>query len=118
MIWKLTQLKVADNSGAKLVQCINVLGKFSSVGDIITVSVKECKGSSKILKGQIYKSVIIWTKQDIWRDDGSMLSFDENAVVILDSNKNIIGTRVFGPVPWEIGSKGYNKILSAASFIV
>ena len=118
MIKKLTKLKVADNSGVKLVQCINVKGSFGSIGDLITVSIKECKGNSKILKGQVHKSIIVRTKQNLWREDGSVLSFDDNAVVLLDSKSSIIGTRVFGPVPREVGIQGYNKILSAASFIV
>ena len=118
MIKKLTKLKVADNSGVKLVQCIHVKGSVGSIGDLITVSIKESKGNSKISKGQVHKSIIIRTKQNFSRKDGSVLSFDDNAVVLLDSKNSIVGTRVFGPVPREVGVKGYNKILSAASFIV
>jgi large subunit ribosomal protein L14 len=108
-------LKVADNSGAKLVQCIRVLGgykrRYASVGDVITVAVKEAVPHSAIKKGDVVRAVIVSTAKEIKREDGTCLRFDENACVIVDKEKKEPkGTRIFGPVAREVRRKGYFKV--------
>src|SRR4030042_5813584 len=102
MIQQETLLKVADNSGAKIVKCIKVLGgtrrRYASIGDIITVSVKQALPNQAIKKGNILKAVIVRTREEFRRKDGSYIRFDDNATVIIDANNNPRGTRVFGPV--------------------
>jgi len=120
MIQMQSVLDVADNSGAKKIQCIKVLGgshiRTASVGDIIVVSVKEAMPKGKVQKGKVYKAVIVRTKKDIKRADGSAIRFDSNAAVLVGNNKEPIGTRVFGPVARELRSKGeaFMKIISLA----
>ena len=118
MIQQESVLKVADNSGAKLVKCIKVLGgtrrRYASVGDIITVSVKEAIPNGPVKKGTKLKGVIVRVKKEYRRKDGSYIKFDDNAVVIIDTNNNPKGTRVFGPVARELRDKDYMKIVSLA----
>ncbi len=117
MIQEQTRLKVADNSGARSVMCIRVLGtksKVAGVGDIIRVSVKEALPNSAVKKGDLYKAVVVRTKSTIRRPDGSCLRFDSNAAVIIDDNKNPRGTRIFGPVARELRDKDFMKVVSLA----
>jgi large subunit ribosomal protein L14 len=118
MIQMRTNLEVADNSGARRVQCIKVLGgskrKTASIGDIIVVSVKEAIPRGKVKKGEVHKALIVRTSKEIRRGDGSSLRFDRNAAVLIDKEGEPIGTRIFGPVTRELRSKGYMKIISLA----
>lgn len=118
MIQQESKLFVADNSGAKLVQCIKVLGgskrRVASVGDVIVVSVKEAIPHGKVKKGEVLKAVIVRTVADIRRADGSVIRFDRNAAVLLNNQKEPIGTRIFGPVTRELRSKSFMKIISLA----
>ncbi|MFK8137295.1 MAG: 50S ribosomal protein L14 [Bdellovibrionales bacterium] len=118
MIQMQTKLKVADNSGAKVVQCIKVLGgskrRTADVGDIIVVSIKEALPNSKVKKGEVAKAVIVRTKQKIRRPDGSYIRFDENSAVLVNNNKEPVGTRIFGPVARELRAKQFMKIVSLA----
>jgi large subunit ribosomal protein L14 len=113
-----TKLNVADNSGAKKVYCIKVLGgtrrRYASVGDIIVVSVKEAIPNSKVKKGDVMKAVVVRTKKEIGRNDGSILRFDENAAVLINESMEPIGTRIFGPVARELRAKRFMKIVSLA----
>ncbi len=114
----MTWLQVADNTGAKKVACIKVLGgskrRYAQVGDIIVCSVKDAAPKGVVKKKSIQKAVIVRTKKDIKRADGSVLRFDENAVVIINAEKQPKGTRVFGPIARELRAKGYQKIISLA----
>ena len=118
MIQMQTNLDVADNSGARRIQCIKVLGgskrKFASVGDLIVVSVKEAIPRGKVKKGEIHRAVIVRTAKEIRRDDGSAIRFDRNAAVLLSPQCEPIGTRIFGPVTRELRAKNYMKIISLA----
>lgn len=118
MIQTETRLEVADNSGAKQVQCIKVLGgskrRYASVGDVIVVSVKNALPRGKVKKGDVHKAVIVRTKQCIKRVDGSEISFDTNAAVLINKQNEPIGTRIFGPVTRELRNQGYMKIISLA----
>jgi large subunit ribosomal protein L14 len=118
MIQVETFLNVADNSGAKVVQCIKVLGgskrKYASIGDIIVVAVKDALPTSTIKKGSIEKAVIVRTHKEYRRPDGTYIRFDDNACVIIDANKNPKGKRIFGPVARELREKDYMKIVSLA----
>ncbi|MEP2943311.1 MAG: 50S ribosomal protein L14 [Hyphomicrobiales bacterium] len=118
MIQMQTNLEVADNSGARRVQCIKVLGgskrKYASVGDIIVVSVKEAIPRGRVKKGDVRKAVVVRTAKSIRRPDGSVIRFDGNAAVILNNNSEPIGTRIFGPVPRELRTKNQMKIISLA----
>ncbi|WP_040485100.1 50S ribosomal protein L14 [Lutibaculum baratangense] len=118
MIQMQTNLDVADNSGARRVQCIKVLGgskrKTASVGDIIVVSVKEAIPRGRVKKGDVMKAVIVRTAKDIRRPDGSVIRFDRNAAVLIGNNKEPVGTRIFGPVPRELRAKNHMKIVSLA----
>jgi large subunit ribosomal protein L14 len=118
MIQQQTLLNVADNSGAKLLQCIKVLGgthaRYAYIGDIIVCSVKEVLPGSNIKKGSVVKAVIVRTKYPIRREDGSYIRFDENAAVILDKQNNPVGTRIFGPVAKELRERDFMKIISLA----
>jgi large subunit ribosomal protein L14 len=122
MIQQETTLDVADNSGAKLVQCIKVLGgskrKVASVGDIIVVSVKDAIPRGKVKKGDVHKAVIVRVKKDIKREDGSVIRFDKNAAVLINKEGEPIGTRIFGPVVRELRSKGFMKIISLAGEVL
>lgn len=114
-----TKLKVADNTGAKILQCIRVLGgtkkRYAKIGDIITVTVKEANPYSMVKKGQVLQAVIVRQKKELKRKDGSYIRFDENAGVIVDQDtKEPRGTRIFGPVARELKSKKFDKIVSLA----
>ena len=118
MIQMRTRLDVADNSGAKSVMCIKVLGgtrrKYASLGDIIVVTVKDAAPNAKVKKGEILKAVIVRTKKEVRRKDGSYIRFDDNACVLLDASGEMRGTRVFGPVARELRDKNFMKIVSLA----
>ncbi|MBJ3774251.1 50S ribosomal protein L14 [Acuticoccus mangrovi] len=118
MIQMQTNLSVADNSGARRVMCIKVLGgskrKYASVGDIIVVSVKEASPRGRVKKGDVAKAVVVRTAKDIKRPDGSVIRFDGNAAVLVNNNKEPIGTRIFGPVPRELRASNHMKIVSLA----
>jgi large subunit ribosomal protein L14 len=113
-----TNLDVADNSGARRVQCIKVLGgskrKYASVGDIIVVSVKEAIPRGRVKKGDVMKAVVVRTAKDIRRPDGSAIRFDRNAAVLVNQQGEPIGTRIFGPVTRELRTKNHMKIVSLA----
>jgi len=115
-------LDVADNSGAKKLQCIKVLGgshiRYAGVGDIIVVAVKEALSGGKAVKGKVYKAVIVRTKNSIKRQDGSSVKFDTNAAVLVNATKEPIGTRIFGPVARELRDKSFTKIVSLAPEVV
>ncbi|MFP4346820.1 MAG: 50S ribosomal protein L14 [Thermodesulfobacteriota bacterium] len=118
MIQAESRLKVADNSGAKIVYCIKVLGgsrrRYASIGDIIVVSVKEAIPNAKVKKGDVLKAVVVRTKKELKRPDGSFIRFDENSAVLINPNKEPIGTRIFGPVARELRAKRFMKIISLA----
>ena len=118
MIQTLTVLDVADNSGARELACIGVLGgtrkRYARVGDIITASVKEVIPNTPIKKGDVVRAVVVRTKKEIRRDDGSYIRFEDNAVVLLGASDEMIGTRIFGPVARELRDKQYMKIVSLA----
>ena len=118
MIQMQTNLDVADNSGARRVQCIKVLGgskrKYASVGDVIVVSVKEAIPRGRVKKGDVRKSVVVRTAKEVRRDDGTAIRFDSNAAVILNNAGEPIGTRIFGPVVRELRAKNFMKIISLA----
>jgi large subunit ribosomal protein L14 len=118
MIQQQTRLKVADNSGAKEVMCIKVLGgtrrRYASLGDIIVASVKDAIPRSKVKKGDVVKAVVVRTKRTHKRDDGTSIRFDENSAVILNNQNEPVGTRIFGPVARELRNKNFMKIVSLA----
>ena len=118
MIQQESRLKVADNSGAKSVLCIRVLGgtgrRYARVGDVIVCSVKEASSTGNVKKKSVVKAVVVRTRDQIQRKDGSTIAFDDNAVVIIGDDKQPKATRVFGPVPRELRDLGYNKIISLA----
>jgi large subunit ribosomal protein L14 len=118
MIQMQSNLDVADNSGAKRVMCIKVLGgskrKYASIGDVIVVSVKEALPKGRVKKGDVVKAIIVRTATSIKRKDGSTIKFDTNAAVLINKDKEPIGTRIFGPVPRELRFKNYMKIISLA----
>ncbi|MCD6272825.1 MAG: 50S ribosomal protein L14 [Deltaproteobacteria bacterium] len=118
MIQAETRLTVADNSGAKVVYCIKVLGgsrrRYASVGDIIVVSIKEAMPNAKAKKGDVLKAVVVRTKKEIRRPDGSYIRFDDNSAVLITANQEPLGTRIFGPVARELRAKKFMKIISLA----
>ena len=118
MIQTETKLRVADNSGAKLLSCIKVLGgsrrRYASIGDIIIVTVKEAMPHSKVKKGDVVRAVIVRTVKGIRRADGSYRKFDDNSAVLISQQKEPIGTRIFGPVARELRAKNFMKIISLA----
>lgn len=118
MIQAETNLVVADNSGAKKVRCIKVLGgsgrKYASVGDLVVVTVKAAIPNGGVKKGEVTRAVIVRTSKEVRRNDGSYIRFDENAAVLLDAQNEPIGTRIFGPVARELRDKRYMKIISLA----
>jgi large subunit ribosomal protein L14 len=118
MIQTHTQLDVADNSGAKKVFCIRVLGgtrrRYARVGDIIVVSVKEAIPNAKVKKGDVMKAVVVRTKKEIPRPDGSYIKFDDNSTVLINQQREPVGTRIFGPVARELRAKNFMKIVSLA----
>ena len=118
MVQTETVLDVADNSGARRVQCIKVLGgskrKYASIGDIIVVSVKEAIPNSKVKKGDVMKAVVVRTAKELGRPDGTYIRFDNNSAVLIDNQKEPVGTRIFGPVARELRAKKFMKIISLA----
>ena len=122
MVQQETRLKVADNTGAKEVLCIRVLGgtgrRYARLGDIVVVSVKKAIPGGLVKKGDISNAVVVRTKKEVRRKDGSYIRFDENAAVLIDENKEPKGTRVFGPVARELREKRYMKILSLAPEVI
>jgi large subunit ribosomal protein L14 len=118
MIQMQTNLDVADNSGARRVQCIKVLGgshrRYASVGDIIVVSVKEAIPKGRVKKGDVHKAVVVRTAKEVRREDGTAIRFDRNAAVLLNKQMEPIGTRIFGPVVRELRAKNFMKIISLA----
>ena len=118
MIQTQTKLRVADNSGAKLLLCIKVLGgskrRYASVGDIVVVSVKEAIPNSKVKKGDVMRAVVVRTIKEINRPDGSYIKFDDNSAVLISQQNEPIGTRIFGPVARELRAKNFMKIISLA----
>ena len=118
MIQSFTRLNVADNSGAKEIMCIKVLGgskrRYATVGDVIVASVKKAIPNGKVKKGKVVKAVVVRTKKEIQRENGSLIRFDDNAAVIIDDKKEPIGTRIFGPVSRETRYAGFMKIVSLA----
>jgi len=118
MIQMQSVLDVADNSGAKKVMCVKVLGgskrKYASIGDIIVVSVKEAMPNSKVKRGDVMKAVIVRTAKEIRRPDGTYIRFDKNSAVLINQQKEPIGTRIFGPVARELRAKKFMKIISLA----
>ncbi|EPP34785.1 ribosomal protein L14 [Chlamydia ibidis] len=122
MIQQESQLKVADNTGAKRVKCFKVLGgsrrRYATVGDVIVCSVRDVEPDSSVKKGDVVKAVIVRTRRDIKRKDGSTLRFDTNSCVIIDDKGNPKGTRIFGPVAREIRDRGFIKISSLAPEVI
>ena len=118
MIQQESRLRVADNSGAKEVLCIKVLGgsrrRYARIGDIIVVTVKEAIPNAKVKKGDVLKAVVVRTKKEIKRPDGSFIRFDDNSAVLITGNREPIGTRIFGPVARELRAKRFMKIISLA----
>lgn len=122
MIQMQSNMNVADNSGAREVQCVKVLGgskrKYASVGDIVVVSVKEAIPRGKVKRGGVHRAVIVRTAKEIHRQDGQAMRFDNNACVLLNSAHEPVGTRIFGPVPRELRAKGFMKIISLAAEVL
>ncbi|NTU69364.1 50S ribosomal protein L14 [bacterium] len=122
MIQQETRLRVADNTGAKVLYTIKILGgtrrKYASVGDIIVVSVKSAAPRGMVKKKEVLKAVVVRTRKEVKRIDGSTIRFDDNAAVIVDKDGNPKGTRIFGPIPREIKDKGFNKIASLAAEVL
>lgn len=118
MIQMQSKLAVADNSGAKSLQCITVLGgtrrRYAGVGDIITASIKEAMPGGTVKKGQVVKAVVVRTKKETRRPDGTYIRFDQNAAVVINEQKEPVGTRIFGPVARELREKNFMKIVSLA----
>ena len=118
MVQSETVLDVADNSGARRVLCIKVLGgsrrRYASLGDVIVVSVKEASPNSKVKKGTVMKAVVVRTAKEVGRPDGSYIRFDTNSAVLIDNQREPVGTRIFGPVARELRAKHFMKILSLA----
>ena len=118
MIQVHTEMEVADNTGAKRIECIKVLGgskrRYASIGDIIVVSIKDAMPKGKVKKGDVHKAVVVRTRKQIYRIDGSSIKFDTNAAVLIAANNEPIGTRIFGPVTRELRSKNHMKIISLA----
>ncbi len=118
MIQMQTNLDVADNSGARRVMCIKVLGgskrRYASIGDVIVVSVKEASPKGRVKKGDVRRAVVVRISKDIQRRDGSVIRFDTNAAVLVNNQNEPVGTRIFGPVPRELRAKNHMKIISLA----
>ncbi len=118
MIQSETRLTVADNSGAKEVYCIKVLGgsrrRYATIGDVVVVSVKEALPNAKVKKGDVLRAVVVRTKKEIRRPDGSYIRFDDNSAVLINNQQEPVGTRIFGPVARELRAKKFMKIISLA----
>jgi len=122
MIQNHTELLVADNTGAKRVECIKVLGgskrRYAGVGDLIVITVKDAIPKGKVKKGSVHRAVVVRTRKEIFRDDGSKIQFDSNAVVLTDEKGEPMGTRIFGPVTRELRAAGHTKIISLAPEVI
>ena len=122
MIQNHTECLVADNTGAKRVECIKVLGgskrRYAGVGDLIVITVKDAIPKGKVKKGTVHRAVVVRTRKEIFRDDGSKIQFDNNAVVLTDEKGEPIGTRIFGPVTRELRAAGHTKIISLAPEVI
>ena len=122
MIQTETMLEIADNSGARKVPCIKVLGgshrRYAGIGDIIQVTVKEAIPRGRVRKGQVMDAVVVRTRKGVRRQDGSLIKFDQNAAVLLNANKQPIGTRIFGPVTRELRARQFMKIVSLAPEVI
>ena len=122
MIQAETKLDVADNSGAKKVECLKVLGgsrrRYASIGDEIIVSVKEALPKSKVKQGEVKRAVVVRTRKEVPRDDGTYVRFDDNAAVLVDDNGMPVGTRIFGPVARELRTNEYMRIISLAAEVL
>jgi len=122
MIQEQTNLDVADNSGAKKVQCVKVIGgskrRYASIGDEIIVSVKEALPKSKVKKGEVKKAVVVRTRKEVPREDGTYVRFDDNAAVLVEEDGQPVGTRIFGPVARELRSNDYMRIISLAAEVL
>jgi large subunit ribosomal protein L14 len=122
MIQGFTRLNVADNTGAKEIMCIKVLGgskrRYATVGDVIVASVKKAIPTAKVKKGKVVKAVVVRTAKEVHRENGSLIRFDDNAAVILDDKRMPIGTRIFGPIAREVRYAGFMKIVSLAPEVV
>jgi large subunit ribosomal protein L14 len=122
MIQTETWLKVADNSGAKSVMCIKVLGgtrkRYATVGDVIIVSIKEALPNSKVKKGDVARAVIVRTAKEVRRQDGSYIKFDDNSAVLINQQREPVGTRIFGPVARELRARNFMKIVSLAPEVI
>ena len=122
MIQNHTELTVADNTGAKRVECIKVLGgskrRYAGVGDLIVITVKDAIPKGKVKKGTVHRAVVVRTKKEIFRDDGSKIQFDHNAGVLTDEKGEPMGTRIFGPVTRELRAAGHTKIISLAPEVI
>ena len=118
MIQVQTELSVADNTGARIIECIKVLGgskrRYASIGDIIVVSIKDAIPNGKVKKGTVHKAIVVRTKYSVHRNDGSKVKFDNNAAVLVDDKSEPVGTRIFGPVTRELRTRGLTKIISLA----
>jgi len=122
MIQTETKLKVADNSGAKMIQCIRVLGgtrkRYARVGDIIVAAVKKAEPRKPVKKHEVVKAVIVRQRKEFRREDGTYLRFDDNAAVIINNKNEPVGGRIFGPIPKELREKGFEKIINLAKEVV
>jgi len=122
MIQPETRLNVADNSGAKVVSCIKVLGgsrrRYASVGDVIIVTIKEAMPNSRVKKGDVLRAVVVRTVKEVGRPDGSYIKFDDNSAVLINAQREPIGTRIFGPVARELRAKNFMKIVSLAPEVI
>ncbi len=122
MIQHTSRLDVADNSGAKTVMCIKVLGgsrrRYASIGDVIVVAVKDATPNSKVKKGDVMKAVIVRTRKEVNRKDGSYIRFDTNSAVLINAQSEPVGTRIFGPVARELRAKNFMKIISLAPEVI
>jgi large subunit ribosomal protein L14 len=122
MIQGFTRLTVADNTGAKEIMCIKVLGgskrRYATVGDVIVASVKKATPTAKVKKGKVVKAVVVRTAKEVHRENGSLIRFDDNAAVIIDDKREPIGTRIFGPIAREVRYAGFMKIVSLAPEVV
>lgn len=122
MIQTETKLSVADNSGAKVVSCIKVLGgsrrRYASLGDVIIVTVKQALPHSKVKKGDVLRAVVVRTSKEVGRRDGTYIKFDDNSAVLINAQREPIGTRIFGPVARELRAKNFMKIVSLAPEVI
>jgi large subunit ribosomal protein L14 len=122
MIQEYTELAVADNSGARLLRCFKVLGgtrrRYARIGDVVVCSVREAAPDSQVKKGSVVRAVVVRTAKEVGREDGSFIRFDENAAVVIDNQREPVGTRIFGPVGRELRARRFMKIVSLAPEVI